>query len=261
MCAWEFPAHSQQVPWWECVAEGMVSSRVNRPALLVLCIGPCTHRALPRGFKGLMWDKSPIRPFQNQLSSHSCPTQKKELQHPPWNQRKVSWGKEIWRSLIQVPAQSRTHFNIGSACSVKIWKSPKTMILQPVLAPFPVLIHPHYENVFLLCPTKYSGSPKLLHTQPQRCWVEGNNNLLWPAIYTLIIAARYAFSPPCCKGMLPCSFSIFAHWEPLVFFRATPQPASLHPSVLHRDNFKRWKTLHLSLLNFLKFCHPIFPCP
>lgn len=208
-----------------------------------------------------MWDKSPIRSFQNQLSSCSCPTQEKELQHPPWNQRKVSGGKEIWRSLIQVLAQSRTNFNIRSACSVKIWKSPKTMILQPVLAPVPVLIHPHYENVFLLCPTKYSGSPKLLHIQPQKCWVEGNNNLLWPAIYTLITAARYTFSPPCCKGMLPHSFSIFAHWEPLVFFRATPQPASPHPSVLHRDHFNRWKILDFSLLNFRKFCHPISPCP
>lgn len=61
--------------------------------------------------------------------------------------------------------------------------------------------------------------------------------------------------------MLPHSFSTFAHWEPLVFFRAAPQPASPHPSVLHRAHFNRWKTLHLSLLNFLKFCHPISLCP
>lgn len=131
------------------------------------------------------------------------------------------------------------------------------MMLQPVLAPVPVLIHPHYENVFLLCPTKYSGSPKLLHIQPQKCWVEGNNNLLWPAIYTLIIAARYAFSPPCCKGMLAHSFSAFAHWEPLVFFRATAQQVLLLQSCTEiistggtRCTYPCW-TLWSSVIPFL----------
>lgn len=151
----------------------------------------------------------PYHPSKFSFQAIAVPHRRNKSQHPPWNQRNFSGEKEIWRSLIQVPAQIRANFNIRSACSVKIWKSPKTMILQLVLAPVPVLIHPHYENVFLLCPTKYSGSPKLLHIQHQKCWVEGNNNLLWPAIYTLIIAARYAFSPPCCKGMLPHSFSTF----------------------------------------------------
>lgn len=85
----------------------------------------------------------------------------------------ISVGKDLWRSLIQLPAQSRATFNVRSGCSgpcsVKFWKSPKTVILQPVLAPVPLLIHPRYENIFLLCPAKHSGSPKLLQIQPQKC--------------------------------------------------------------------------------------------
>lgn len=139
-------------------------------------------------------------------------------------------GKELWKSLIQLIVWSRTNFNIRSGCSVTFWVSPRTVILQPVLAPVPVLIHPYYEYNFLLCPTKHSGSPKLLQIQPQKCWVEGNNNLLWPASYTLIIAASYAFSLPCCKGMLASWFSTFAHQDSLVFFfRCTPHPAHPHP--------------------------------
>lgn len=167
------------------------------------------------------------------------------------------------------------NFNIRSGCSgtcsVKIWKSPRTVVLQPVLAHVPLLIYPHYENIFLLCPTKHFGSPKLLQIQPQKCQVEGNNNLLWPAGYTLIIAAGYVFSLPCCKGMLADWFSTFAHQESLVFFKATPQPASPHPVVLHGGHFNRWKTLRLSLLIFMTFLSSNFsrslrafdwqPCP
>lgn len=181
MCAWEFPAHSQQVPWWECVTEGKVSIRVNRPALLVLCIGPAHAELCQEALREWCGTNLPSDPSKFSFQAPAVAHRRENHSILLEIRKKFQGEKEIWRSLIQVPAQNRANFNIRSAYSVKIWKSPKTMILQPVLAPVPVLIYPHYENVFLLCPTKYSGSPKLLHIQPQTCWVEGNNNF-WPAI-------------------------------------------------------------------------------
>lgn len=100
----------------------------------LLGLGADRWRTCSERLSGLMWLNLPLSPstFSFQTTAVADKTANVLFE--------TQLGRQLWWSLVQLPAQSRANFNVRSGysgpCCIKFWKSPRTVVLQPALAPF-----------------------------------------------------------------------------------------------------------------------------